>query len=280
MENNTECPTPAGILTVIGGKEKKDPDNPAVKSDILQKFTELTGKKYANILVVTSGSDEPKPMFDEYKKAFNELGHTAITHIHHDVRKNVLEDDRLLQKLSTADAVFFTGGDQLKLTALYGGSPFLTELKQRYIKTPIVVGGTSAGAMAMSTPMIYAGSKEDQEISGEIKVTTGLEFLKDVCIDTHFVNRSRFVRLAQVIATNPGSIGIGIEEDTAIIVRNSLEAEVIGSGTVILIMGFSIVAADMDNFTEKKPVSVRNLKVDILAPGDKFHIEQRNPPHK
>jgi cyanophycinase len=128
--------------------------------------------------------------------------------------------------------------------------------------------------------MIYAGKEDVQEVSGEIKVTTGLEFLKDVCIDTHFVHRSRFVRLAQVIATNPGGIGIGIEEDTAIIVRKGLEAEIIGSSTVILILGFFIADADMDNFAEKKPVSVRNLKVDILAPGDNFHIEQKNPPHK
>jgi cyanophycinase len=109
---------------------------------------------------------------------------------------------------------------------------------------------------------------------------TGLEFIRDVCVDTHFVHRSRFVRLAQVIATNPGCTGIGIEEDTAIIVHNGLEAEVIGSGVVIVILGFFIIQSDMENFTAKKPVSVHNLKVDILTPGDKFHIDLANPPHK
>jgi cyanophycinase len=275
MDNKNECPEPAGILVIIGGKESKGkpeaPDRKTpegfVTSDILKIFTGLTEKKYATILL-------------EYKKTFNELGHTAISHIHHDQRQKVLEDEELLQKTGTADAIFFAGGDQLKLTSLYGGTAFLTNLKQRYISEKIVVAGTSAGAMALSTPMIYAGNQEVQEISGEIKVTTGLEFLKDVSIDTHFVHRGRFVRLAQVIATNPGCTGIGIEEDTAIIIRNGLDAEVIGSGTVIVIAGFFISDSGIDNFTEKKPVSVRNLKVDILAPGNKFQILQPNPPHK
>ena len=155
----------------------------------------------------------------------------------------------------------------------------MTELKKRYINETIVIAGTSAGAMAMSTPMIYAGSQEVQELGGQIKVTTGLEFLKDACIDTHFVHRGRFVRLAQVIATNATCIGIGIEEDTAVIIRNGLEAEVIGSGTVIVIEGFEITETNMGEFTSKKPVSIRDLKVHILAAKDQFHIRRMNPPH-
>jgi cyanophycinase len=288
MENKTECPYPSGILVIIGGKESKGDDEASdrkkpsgfVKSEILQAFAELSDKKYCNIQVVTSGSQEGETMFKEYKKAFNDLGHTAIGHIHHTTRQEVLEDKNLLKKTKDADGLFFAGGDQLVLTSLYGGTPFLTELKERYISDNIVIGGTSAGAMALSTPMIYAGNQEVQEISGEIKVTTGLEFLRDVCIDTHFVHRGRFIRLAQVIATNPGCTGIGIEEDTAVIVRNGQDGEVIGSGTVIVILGLYIEESNMGNFSEKKPVSVRNLQVDILAPGDKLQIIQANPPHR
>jgi cyanophycinase len=288
MEVNNECPVPSGILVVIGGKESKEkkeaPDRKTpegfVTSEVLKTFIRLTGKKSARINVVTSGSEEGNAMFEEYKKVFNDLGHKEIKHIHHNQRKNVLEDQTLQESVKETDAFFFSGGDQLLLTSLYGGTPFLTSLKERYISDSIVLGGTSAGAMALSTPMIYAGNEEVQEVSGEIKVTTGLEFMKDVCIDTHFVHRGRFIRLAQVIATNPGCVGIGIEEDTAIIVRNGRDCEVIGSGTVIQILGFFIQDAAMKNFTEKRPVSIRNLKIDILAPGDKFHIEQLNPPHK
>src|SRR5215208_3374581 len=146
-----------------------------------------------------------------------------------------------------------------------GGTEFLTELKQRYFSHPIVIAGTSAGAMALSTPMIYAGNEEVQEIAGKIKVTLGLEFLKDVCIDTHFVHRGRFVRMAQVVVTNPTCIGIGIEADTAIIVRNGLEVQVVGTGLVIVIEGFHIAETNIDDFTSKKPVTIRDLRVHMLS---------------
>jgi len=288
MENKQECPEPAGILVIIGGKESKGeqeaPDRKTpegfVRSEILKRFVDLTEKEDAIIQVITSGSAEGASSFQEYRKVFQELGHRRVEHIHHDRRDEVSKDNGLLQKARTSDAFFLAGGDQLLLSSLYGGSQFLTTLKERYIRDKIVIGGTSAGAMALSTPMIYAGNEEVQQVSGEIKVTTGLEFLKDVCIDTHFVHRSRFIRLAQVIATNPGCTGLGIEEDTAVIIRKGLEGEVDGSGTVIRIEGFGITEANMKNFTEKKPFSVRGLKVDILAMGDEFLIEQKNPPHK
>jgi len=282
-----ECPTPKGILVIIGGKENKGEDKPDDKeksSDfqrlgVLQKFVELTGKKNPVIEVVTSASTESDESFEEYRKAFEELKVEVIGHIHHNNREEVMEDG-VMERIDKADAIFFAGGDQLKYTARYGGTPFLTRLKEKYIYEKIVIGGTSAGAMTLSTPMIYAGNDEVQEIGGEIKVTTGMEFLKDVCIDTHFVNRGRFIRMAQVIVTNPSCIGIGIGEDTAIVVRNGLETEVIGSGLIIIIDGFQIGQANVDDFLTKKPVSIRDLRVHILAPGDQYLIPQINPPHR
>jgi cyanophycinase len=143
----------------------------------------------------------------------------------------------------------------------------------------IVCAGTSAGAMAMSTPMIYAGNDEVQEIGGMIKVTTGLQFLKDVCIDTHFVHRARFIRMSQVVVTNPTCIGLGIEEDTAVIVRNGLEVEVIGTGTVIIIEGFDITETNIEEFTSEKLITIRDLKMHILSSGNRYDIPQNNPPH-
>lgn len=282
-----ECPTPAGTLLVIGGKENKGADKPEDKeksSDferlgVLKTFIELTGKKNPAIEVVTSASAEGDASFEEYRKAFEELKVESVGHIHHNSREEVLANG-FIERIDKADGVFFAGGDQLKYTSRYGGTPFLTKLKERYIHNKIVVAGTSAGAMTLSTPMIYAGNNEVQEIGGEIKITTGMEFLKDVCIDTHFVDRGRFIRMAQVIVTNPSCIGIGIGEDTAIVVRNGLEVEVIGSGLVIIIDGFQIDKANVDDFLTKKPVSIRNLKVHILAPGDQYVIPQVNPPHR
>lgn len=131
-----------------------------------------------------------------------------------------------------------------------------------------------------SASMIYAGNKEKQQITGEIKITTGLEFLKDVCIDTHFIDRSRFIRMAQVLASNPTSIGIGIEEDTAIVVREGLNAEVIGKGVVTIIEGFSITSTNITEFFEDKPISIQDMNVHLLPDGNVYRIPQTNPPHK
>ena len=279
------CPVPKGILFVIGGKENKGelPEKEIQKEnstrlEILKLFTSRIHKKNPNIFIITTASEEGHEMFLDYKKAFAEIDVQNLEHIHHNTREECLKDD-ITDGITKADAIFFTGGDQLKLTTIYGGTQFLLNLKQRYIKESLIIGGTSAGAMAMSTPMIYAGNKDVQQISGEIKITTGLEFLKDVCIDTHFVDRGRFVRMAQVIATNPTCIGIGIEEDTAVIVKNGIEAEVCGSGIVIMIEGNEITQSNILDFGKKNAVSIRNLKVHLMSGGDSFVIPQHNPPH-
>jgi cyanophycinase len=280
-----ECPVPNGILLIIGGKENKgeDPEEETKQEDyapmeILKTFIDLINHKAPVIEVVTTASSEGAESFADYKKVFEKLGVQNIGHIHHNARKEAMQDD-LIPRVKAAHGFFFGGGDQLLLTSLYGGSPFLTALKERYIRDKIVVAGTSAGAMALSTPMIYAGAKEVQQISGEIKITTGLEFLKDVCIDTHFVNRSRLVRLAQVIATNPSAIGIGIEEDTAVILRDGLKAEIIGSGTVIVVDGSEIEAANVTHIGNQERIAIRNLRVHILSKGETYTIPQTNPPH-
>jgi cyanophycinase len=291
------CPEPAGILLAIGGKEDKGDEVKKIqeeqkdaqkeedaeqtgRSEILKAFIHLTGKENPSIEVITTASNEGDEMFKTYKEVFTELKITSIGHIHHTTREEVMKDKSLPEKVNKADAFFFSGGDQLLLTSLYGGSDFLTRLKERYIMEPVVIAATSAGAMALSTPMIYAGNKEKQQVTGKIKITTGLEFLKDVCIDTHFVDRGRFIRMAQVIATNPSSVGIGIEEDTAIIVRKGTEAEIIGNGTIIIIDGFNISTSNVTEFDTGERVSIQNMRVHIYSKGDVHHIQQINPPHK
>lgn len=277
-------PIPKGILVIIGGKEDKGEDIENEKSKsagpkILETFIKLTQKDDPAVEVITTASSEGKEMFDEYKKVFEKMNVTRVGHIRHKIRKEVISDE-LTDRVQAADAFFITGGDQLLLTSLYGGTSLLTHLKERYISEKIVIGGTSAGAMAMSTPMIYAGNKDVQQITGEIKITTGLEFLKDVCIDTHFIDRSRFVRMAQVLATNPTTIGIGIEEDTAIIVREGSKAEVTGKGIVTVIEGFSITNTNVTEFSTGKAMSIQDLNVHLLPAGNTYEIPQTNPPHK
>jgi cyanophycinase len=284
--SENECPVPNGILLVIGGKEDKGDDaanNGELKTyeplKILQTFKNLIGKDDPTIEVITTASKEGDESFEDYKKAFNRLHLKKTAHMHHNNRQQLLEDD-FEERVKNADAFFFTGGDQLLLTSIYGGTRFLTLLKEKHIREKVVIAGTSAGAMAMSTPMIFAGNKQVQQIAGEIKVTTGLEFLKDVCIDTHFVDRSRFVRMAQVVATNPTTIGIGIEEDTAIIVREGSKSEVIGNGIVTIIEGFDIKTTNIEEFTRGSLISILDLKVHLLSAGSTYDIPFLNPPHK
>lgn len=279
------CPVPTGTLFIIGGHEDKGegpegmPEENYIEKEVLKRLVEATHKRKPTIEVITTASSESSESFSDYEKSFKGLSVEHLGHIHHNSRKDALNDD-MLERLKTADIIFFSGGDQLKLTSIYGGTPFLTYLKERYINDVVVIAGTSAGAMALSTPMIYAGTQEKEVTVGQMKVTTGLEFVKDVLIDTHFIDRGRFVRMAQVIATNPTSIGIGIEENTAMVVTNGIECEVVGNGSVIIIEGFELTSSNVIDFSDKKAVSIRNMKTHILAREDKYIIPQLNPPHK
>jgi cyanophycinase len=285
-KSENSCPVPKGLLLVIGGAESKGelPENHDAPDgykplEVLKCFTELLAGKNPCIEIVTTASGKSKESFRQYNSLFKKLGIQNIGHIYHATRQEVLEDETLEFRIKEADGIFFTGGDQLLLTSLYGGTNFLTALKEKYIKHHFIVAGTSAGAMALSTPMIYAGSKEEEEITNEIRITTGLEFLKDVCVDTHFVSRGRLVRLAQVVATNPTSIGVGIDEDTAIIVRKGTNMEVKGSGIVVLLDGSKISYTNVDGKPDQPPISIRNINLHLLAPGDEFVLHPINPPH-
>lgn len=180
---SNDCPIPKGILVIIGGKEgkgkqqdDKNGEQNYTTPEILETFIKLIEKDDPVVEVITTASSEEEELFEEYRQVFEKMNVTQVAHIHHEVRKEVIEDAALAERIQNADAFFFTGGNQLLLTSLYGGTFILTQIKQRFIDEKIVVGGTSAGAMALSTPMIYAGNKEKQQITGEIKITTGLEF--------------------------------------------------------------------------------------------------------
>lgn len=281
-----QCPIPNGTLLLIGGHESKgnEPESLVQKEnshplEILKTFITLTGKKQPVIEVITSASGVADESFQDYKKAFNELGVTNVGQIHHTSREQILNDD-LTERIIAADAIFLTGGSQLKLTSIYGGTEFLCLLKERYIYNHLVIAGTSAGAMAMSTPMILSGNKEKQQLVGKVNIGIGLEFVKDVSIDTHFVERERFLRLSQVLALNPVTIGIGIEEDTAIIITHGTKVKVAGSGVIIIIEGYDISQTNIDQYETSTTISVRNLKVHILSADDEYEIRQLNPPHR
>ena len=164
----------------------------------------------------------------------------------------------------------------MRLTTTFGGTPFLDILLHRYNEDAnFLVAGTSAGAMAMSNTMIYEGNATRAHLKGEVKITTGLGFMDDVIFDSHFEKRGRFGRLAQAIATNPSCIGIGLGEDTGMLITGGNKMEAIGSGLVIIIDGHDIRHNNIADIPDGNPISIENLKVHFCEKGNGYLLHER-----
>jgi cyanophycinase len=274
-----------GILIPIGGAEDKGTDLEAGIIDrnrlnffeigILKKVISLINIPNPKIEVITTASTIPDEVGENYLDAFAKLDCTNIGHLRIRNREDAILPE-YLERLQAADAIMFSGGNQLKLTSIFGGTEFLKILMDRYLNEEgFVIAGTSAGAMAMSNTMIYEGNASKAHLKGEVKFTTGLAFIKDVIIDSHFDKRGRFTRLAQAVATNPQAVGIGLGEDTGVIIRNDNSLEIIGSGAVVLVDGQNIRHNNIADIADMKPISVENLKVHILERGNKFFLESK-----
>jgi cyanophycinase len=278
--NIQHCPEPQGVLIAIGGREDKGGDNlnevqkmnkNFISQDILKRFVDELKGQNPMVAVVPTASTMPDEMIRDYQQIFSELGVTNIEVI--DVRNRVGAMDPAFTDIAErAAGIMFTGGDQLRLTAILGGTPLLRLMKERYTFEPVVIAGTSAGAAAMSTPMIYEGQSEAGFIMGDVRITTGLEFLKDVAIDTHFIARGRVIRMAQAIATNPGCVGLGLEEDTAALVTRGREFEVLGSGIVTVLDGMGMTETNVYEIGNGEPFTVRDFKLHLLSRGQKFQL--------
>jgi cyanophycinase len=182
----------------------------------------------------------------------------------------------LLERIKNCNVVMFSGGNQLRLTACFGGTTFLDVIKDRLQNDEtFVVAGTSAGAMAMSNTMIYEGNATRAHLKGEVKITTGLGFMYNVIFDSHFEKRGRFGRLVQAVSANPSCIGIGLGEDTGMVIKNGSEMEAIGSGLVMIIDGHNIKYSNIADIPEGTPISVENIKVHLCVNGNGYKVNER-----
>jgi cyanophycinase len=267
---------PKGCLLAIGGHEQRQASDESGTSHdksadfILQRFVdELGGKR--TVVIIPTASEEPDEAAQDYLDVFTALGveHLEVLNIQSREQANSPE---ALDVINRADGVLFTGGDQLRLTALLGGTAVLVGLGERYLHDPIIIAGTSAGAAAMSTPMIYQGRNDAGFLKDEIHITTGLQLLRDVAIDTHFIKRGRIVRMAQIIATNPGCIGLGLEEDTAVFITKGRELEVLGNGIVVLLDGHNCTGNTIYDIAPGEVFSIRDLRLHLLAKGQRFTL--------
>lgn len=274
---------PKGKLISIGGSEDKGTStDPKYLQDqrvffefgILKRLLlEMKGTE-SRVEVITTASQIPEEVGENYIQAFGKLGCRNVGLIHIKRREDVVINE-YIERIKVADGVMFTGGNQMRLSMIFGGTEFLRILMDRYMNDNFVIAGTSAGAMAMSNTMIYLGSSTGALLKGEVKITTGLALIKDVIIDTHFVTRGRFGRLAQAVAGNPGCIGIGLGEDTGVLIRDGSKMEAIGSGLVLIFDGHGILYSSIADVEEGQPISIENLVVHVMAKGNFYYLKER-----
>lgn len=274
-----------GILIAIGGAEDKGTDLETGKIQrnnlnffelgILSRVVKEAGGPLCRIEVITTASMIPYEVGHNYLNAFGKIGSTNINVMHIRNRADAANPE-YLERISKCDVVMFTGGNQLRLSSTFGGTVFFQKIMDRYINEEnFIVAGTSAGAMAMSSTMIYEGNATRAHLKGEVKITTGLGFMNDVIFDSHFEKRGRFGRLAQAVAANPACIGIGLGEDTGMIVTEGNKMEAIGSGLVMILDGHDILHSNIADIPDGNPISLQNLKVHFCEHGNGYLIKER-----
>lgn len=269
-----------GILIPIGGNEDKGLGKNEmytlefIDKGILANIVKESGGKGARIVVVTTASSIPQEVGQNYLDAFNKLGCEYVSII--DLRtKTACEDKETIRLFREANCVMFSGGDQSKIVDIIGGTVLHDIISSKLATERFVLAGTSAGAMCMSKEMISGGSSTEALFKGGVHLRNGMGFLNEVIIDTHFIQRGRFGRLSEAVAVFPTLLGIGLAEDTGLIIRNGTECEVIGSGMVIFFDPSKLIHNNIQNLAEGLPVSITNLIVNILAHGDKFSLRDR-----
>jgi cyanophycinase len=256
-----------GWIVPIGGAENKENDR-----HILERFVRVSGGRDADIVVIPTASriNETGP---RYEKLFRDIGAARVTVMDFDTRRDCQEPGRL-QRLEEASGIFFTGGNQLRLSTLLGGTPVAKLIRLRNAHG-VTVGGTSAGASVLSEHMIAFGDEGASVLSGSVRLAPGLGLTNRFIIDQHFRQRDRLGRLLTALAYNPFAVGIGLDEDTAAFIGPDETVEVEGSGGVTIVDGADVSYSSMDAVSEGQPVCMLGLRVHILVAGATFNLHSR-----
>jgi cyanophycinase len=185
------------------------------------------------------------------------------------------QDPALIERLKKADIIFFSGGDQLRITSILGGSPVLKEARRRYFFESVIVAGTSAGAAAMPDTMIYGGLATEALLKGSVHMTGGIGLISNVIIDSHFIKRARFSRLMQIISSHPGHIGIGLGEDTGVVIEKNRFIKAIGSGLVVIFDGQDLRYTNITDVSEGEAIAIENIRVHTIVKGFGYDLRER-----
>lgn len=275
---------PKGTIVIIGGAEDKgtgatgdmvEKNENFRHLEILKELVPAGGKTKAAIEIIATASSIPDTMNATYKKVFQKAGYNKTGFIKITDRETARDPD-YCNRIMQAHAVLFTGGDQFTLTAALAGTPVVTCIQEKLHTDPkFVVAGTSAGAMALPRIMIYEGGVEEALLKTDLKINSGLGIFDTCIVDTHFIRRGRFGRLANAIIMNPEALGIGLGEDTALIIKKGKDAICRGSGSVIIIDGREIGQTNIADASNHTSIYVENLRVHILSNGCRFSISER-----
>ena len=260
---------PKGQLLIIGGGEdRKD------EKEILSELASLTGR--GKLVVATLASESPDELWETYQPLFRGLGVSHVHHLHIESRAEA-STPRAMRVLEDATAVFFTGGDQLKITSLVGDTPVFSRMYEIFVNGG-TIAGTSAGASIMSETMMVSGDgDESHRIREGLQLAPGFGFAKDVVIDQHFAERGRIGRLLGVVSQNPRVIGIGIDENTAILMRPHRDFRVLGEGGVTVLDGRHVTYSNIAEAEQGCTMSVFGVTLHLLGAGDVFDLRRREP---
>ncbi|MCA8830646.1 cyanophycinase [Hymenobacter pini] len=276
---------PLGKLIAIGGNEDKGTyPNPRTKKKYYLNFFELgilkrvvleSGKEDPQIEVITTASMIPEEVARVYLSSFTMLNCNNVNIMDIRTREDALQR-QYVERLRRADIVMFSGGNQSRLTEMFDDTDFLATLKKRYYETPnFIIAGTSAGAVAMSKTMIKGGSVPDALMKGAVKMGSGLGFLDNVVIDSHFVKRGRFGRLLEAVALHPKLIGIGLGEDTGVLITEGNQLEAIGSNLVIIMDGHKLEHNNAAAAKKGEAISIENMLLHVLVKGNLYDVTER-----
>jgi cyanophycinase len=259
-----------GTLIIIGGAEK-DGDK-----EILEVVAKRAGS--GKLVVATVATEEPEEMFQEYHQIFRELGVKELAHLDVQKREDALSEDRV-RVLEKAKVIFFTGGDQLRITSQLGDSQVYRKVQEIYSRGG-TVAGTSAGASVMSETMLVSGNgDQSHRLENAVRMAPGFGLIKDMVIDQHFAERGRLGRLLGAVAQNPRQLGVGIDENTAIVVEGQDSFEVIGEGAVYVLDGSGITYSNLveDESERNATLSIYGVCLHVLSRENRFDLHERRP---
>lgn len=259
-----------GTLIIIGGGERKNDDT---------KVLEVVARKVGTgkLVVATMATESPEELWEDYRKIFHDLGVKQIEHLEVRDREEALSE-KCAEALKGAKVLFFTGGDQLRITSQLGDSKVYRSIEDLYAKGG-VIAGTSAGASVMSETMLVSGNgDESHKLDQVLGMAPGLGLVKNMIIDQHFAQRGRIGRLLAAVAQNPRHLGLGIDEDTAAVIEGPRKLEVVGNGAVYILDGSGITYSNLAEEEKKdKTISAFDVRLHVLSEGNRFDLRDRRP---